>query len=240
MRYKGSFLGFSWNFLIPLFQLLVFWILFGAILGMGTTGDYPFAVFLFTGLLPWNFFANSITGGTASITSSSNLVKKIYFPLQILPQSKVLAELVAFLLSLIVLAVVLVVFGVGFSWHVVFLPMTILVELILISGLVYMCACGNVFYRDVTHIVGIIVMALFYLTPVLYSLEAVASSSSWATTLVKLNPMTGIITTYQNVLLEHRMPDWFWFGYSTVAALVLFVIGFGVFNRYKFRFEEEV
>jgi len=239
-RYKGSVLGFAWNFAIPLLQLLVFWALFGVILKVAPSGDYPFAVFLFTGLLPWNFVANSSIGGASSIIGNSNLVKKIYFPLQILPLSKVLAEFIALLLGMIVLAVVLIVFGVGISWQALLLPLVFLVMIVFIAGFVYLFACANVFYRDVGHILGIVVMAWMYLTPVLYPIETVSGKASWANVVIHLNPMTGVIDTFHRLLLDHQMPDWPWFGYSAAAAVIMFVAGFSVFNHYKFQFEEEV
>lgn len=239
-RYKGSVLGFAWNFAIPLLQLLVFWALFGVILKVAPSGDYPFALFLFTGLLPWNFLANSVAAGTGSILGNGNLVKKIFFPLQVLPLAKVLAEFIALLLGMLVLFSVLIIFGVGIDWHALLLPLPFVVQIVFIAGFVYLFSCANVFYRDVGHILTIVIMAWMYMTPVLYPVETVASTASWANLALHLNPMTGIITAYHSLLLDHTMPDWFWFGYSTAAAVILFFIGFSVFNRYKFQFEEEI
>lgn len=239
-RYKGSVLGFTWNFAIPLLQLLVFWALFGAILKVAPPGDYPFAVFLFTGLLPWNFLANGVAGGTTSILANATLVKKIYFPLQILPLSKVLAEFIALLLGMVVLAAVILIFGIGLSAYLILLPVVFVVQIVFIAGFVYLFACANVFFRDVGHILGIVILAWMYLTPVLYPVTIVADKAAWADTVIHLNPMTGIITSYHRLILDHQMPDWFWLGYSALVAVVLFVIGFSVFNRYKFQFEEEV
>lgn len=241
-RYKGSILGFAWNFTIPLLQLLVFWVLFGIIVRVQLPegSNYPFAVFLFCGLLPWNFLAESMIAGTGSITGSSNLVKKIYFPLQVLPMAAVLSRLVSLLLGMVVLAVVVLAFGIGFSWHLLLLPLPLLVQMVLVSGFAYLFACANVFYRDVQHIVGILVMAWMYVTPILYPISMVQERSSWASTLINLNPATGIITAYQSIILDHRQPDWPWLGYSLALGVLVFAVGFSIFNRYKFRFEEEV
>ncbi|RJQ43029.1 MAG: ABC transporter permease [Gaiellales bacterium] len=239
-RYKGSILGFAWNFAIPLLQLLVFWILFGIIVRVDPPGDYPFALFLFTGLLPWNFLANSMTSGSMSIVGNANLVKKIYFPLQVLPLTSVLSQFISLLLGMIVLGVVVLAFGVGLSqWLLLLLPVFV-VQLVFTAGLAYLFACTNVFYRDVEHILGIVVMAWMYVTPILYPISYVLGKAAWADTAIHLNPMTGIITAYQAVILDHRAPDWPWFGYSAAVAAALFVIGFSLFNRYKTRFEEEV
>ncbi len=239
-RYKGSVLGFAWNFAIPLLQLLVFWILFGIIVRVAPPGDYPFAIFLFTGLLPWNFFAGSLLGGSGSVLANANLVKKIYFPLQILPLTTVLAELVTLLLSLVILAAVVLVFGIGFSWYLILLPIPIIIQFIICYGLASFFACANVFYRDVGHIMGIVVMAWMYLTPVLYPLQLVADKAAWANVAIHLNPLTGIITAYQQIILAHQPPDWPWLGYSLACAILAFLVGFYVFNHFKFQFEEEV
>jgi len=239
-RYKGSVLGFAWNFAIPLLQLLVFWVLFGVILKVAPSGDYPFAIFLFTGLLPWNFVANSVGGGAMAIVSNANLVKKIYFPLQILPLAKVLAEFIALLLGMIVLAAIILIFGVGFSLYDLLLPLPMAVLIIFMAGFVYLFACANVFYRDVGHILGIVVMAWMYVTPILYPVETVAGKAAWANAVIHLNPLTGVITSFHRLLLDHQMPDWIWLGYSAAVAVVMYVVGFSVFNRYKFQFEEEI
>lgn len=239
-RYKGSILGFAWNFAIPLLQLLVFWVLFGIIVRVEPPGDYPFAIFLFTGLLPWNFLANSMTSGAMSIVGNSNLVKKIYFPLQVLPLTSVLSQFISLLLGMFVLGVVVVAFGIGLSQWLLLLPLVFIAQMFFVTGLAYLFACTNVFYRDVEHILGIIVMAWMYVTPILYPISYVLGKAAWVDLAIHLNPMTGIITAYQSLILDHAPPDWFWFLYSSVVALVLFVIGFAVFNKYKFRFEEEV
>jgi ABC-2 type transport system permease protein len=239
-RYKGSVLGFAWNFTIPLLQLLVYWVLFGLIIKMQLSATYPFAVFLFTGLLAWNFLANSATGGAMAIVGNANLVKKIYFPLQVLPLTAVLSQFISLLLGMVVLGVVVIVFGVGVSWHLLLLPMVFAAQLVFTGGLAYLFAAGNVFYRDIEHILGIVVMAWMYVTPILYPISILDDKPAWAGLVMHLNPMTGIITAYQNMILDHTTPDWPWFGYSSAVALLVFVIGFKVFNRVKFRFEEEV
>lgn len=239
-RYKGSVLGFAWNFAIPLLQLLVFWLLFGIIVRVAPPGDYPFAVFLFTGLLPWNFLANSLMSGSMSIVGNANLVKKIYFPLQVLPLTSVLSQFISLLLGMIVLAVVVLVFGIGFSPWLLLLVLVLAVQLVFNAGLAYLFSCTNVFYRDVEHIIGIVVMAWMYVTPILYPISYVLGKTAWAGTAIHLNPMTGIITAYQSVILDHGAPDWPWFGYSAGVSVALFVVGFTVFNHYKYRFEEEV
>ena len=191
-RYKGSALGFAWNFLNPLLQLGVFWLLFGVVLGSRPrteTGEQAFAVFLFVGLLPWTFFSNSLILGAAAIVGNSAIVKKVRLPVQLLPAASVLSALVNFLLSLIVLFVVLAIFGPRHPEGLVYLPLLVLVELVLALGFAYLLAGLNVFYRDVEHILGIVLLAWYFLTPILFPI-AILANRPQELQLMYLNPMT--------------------------------------------------
>ncbi|HEY3218016.1 MAG TPA: ABC transporter permease [Candidatus Limnocylindria bacterium] len=238
-RYKGSVLGFGWNFLIPLLQLVVFWILFGVVLGTRPrteTGEQSYAVFLFVGLLPWTFFANSLQSGAAAIVSNATIVKKVRLPLQLLPAASVLSSLANFLLSLVVLFIVLVVFGPRHPEGVLWLPLLVAVQIVMNLGLAYLLSAFNVHFRDVEHILGIVLLAWYFLTPVLFPISILADKPR-ELLLLELNPMTGVIVGYQRALLDGLPPDWWTFGYSAIAALVLFAVGFAYFSRTKDDFE---
>jgi lipopolysaccharide transport system permease protein len=237
-RYKGSVLGFGWNFLIPLLQLLVFWILFGVLLDTRPrteTGVQSYAVFLFVGLLPWTFFANSLQSGAAAIVSNATIVKKVQLPLQLLPAASVLSSLANFLLSLVVLFIVLVVFGPRHPEGLLWLPLLIAVQIVMNLGLAYLLSALDVGFRDVEHILGVLLLAWYFLTPVLYPISVANDPSELF--LLQLNPMTGVIVGYQRALLDGLPPDWPVFGYSAAVAVVLFVIGFAYFRRAKDDFE---
>jgi ABC-2 type transport system permease protein len=240
-RYKGSVLGFGWNFLIPLLQLVVFWILFGVLLGTRPrteTGEQSYAVFLFVGLLPWTFFANSLQSGAASIVSNATIVKKVRLPLQLLPAASVLSSLVNFLISLVVLFVVLAVFGPRHPEGLLWLPLLVAAQIVMNLGLAYLLAALNVHYRDVEHILGIVLLAWYFLTPVLFPISILAAPGrELQLFLLELNPMTGVVVGYQRALLDGLPPDWWTFGYSAAAAIVLFVAGFAYFRHTKDDFE---
>lgn len=238
-RYKGSALGFAWNFVIPLLQLVVFWLLFGVLLQsrpVTVTGEKPFPIFLFVGLLPWTFFANSLLAGASSIVANGAIVKKVKLPVQLLPAASVLSALVNFLLSLIVLFVVLAVFGprnpVGILW----LPVLVAVQIVLNLGLAYLLAALTVFFRDVEHILGILLMAWYFLTPILFPI-ALVESRPRELLLLQLNPMTSVIVGYQRALLDGLPPDWPGLAYSLAFGLVAFAAGFAYFRRAKDDFE---
>ncbi|MGH2500706.1 MAG: ABC transporter permease [Candidatus Limnocylindria bacterium] len=238
-RYKGSALGFAWNFVIPLLQLVVFWILFGVLFGirpLTATGEQPYAIFLFVGLLPWTFFSNSLLAGASSIVANGAIVKKVRLPLQLLPAASVLSALANFLLSLVVLFGVLLVFGPRHPEGLAFLPLLVAIQIVLNLGLAYLLAALNVFFRDVEHILGVLVMAAYFLTPVLFPI-AILADRPRELFLIHLNPMTAVIVGYQRALLDGLPPEWAPLAYSAAFALAVFLLGFAYFRRARDDFE---
>lgn len=238
-RYKGSALGFAWHFVMPLAQLVVFWVLFGVLFGVRPrteTGEQPYAMFLFVGLLPWTFFATALQSGAASIVANGAIVKKVALPVQLLPASAVLSALVNFLLTLVVLFLVLAAFGPRHPEGLVYLPVLVLVQLVMGLGLAYLLAALNVFFRDVQHILAVLLMAWYFMTPVLFPVSIVADRPREAF-LLYLNPMTAVIVGYQRALLDGLPPEWGALAWSAAFGLVAFVVGFAYFNRAKDDFE---
>ena len=238
-RYKGSALGFAWHFVMPLSQLVVFWILFGVLFGVRprtVTGEQSYAIFLFVGLLPWTFFASALSSGAASIVANAAIVKKVALPVQLLPASAVLSALVNFLLTLVVLAVVLAAFGPRHPEGLIYLPVLALVQLVMALGLAYLLAALNVFFRDVQHILGVLLMAWYFLTPVLFPVSIVADRPQQLF-LLYVNPMTAVIVSYQRALLDGLPPEWLGLAWSAAFALLAFVVGFAYFERAKDEFE---
>ena len=183
-RYKGSFLGFLWTFLNPLLQLCVYSIVFSTILRAGIDKYY---LFLFVALIPWIFFSASVTGGATSIISQKEMVKKIYFPREVLPISVVTTNFVNMLLCFIVIFIVIIISGTPLN------PIALLclipvwiVEYILALGMAFLTSAVTVYMRDMEHILGIVVMAWQYLTPVLYSYDIIPDKYRF---LFNLNPI---------------------------------------------------
>jgi ABC-2 type transport system permease protein len=238
-RYKGSALGFAWNFLNPLLQLIVFWILFGVLLQtrpVTASGEQSFPIFLFVGLLPWTFFSSSLLGGAAAIVSNGAIVKKVRLPVQLLPAASVLSALANFGLSLVILLVVLALFGPRHPEGLLYVPLLIVIELVMALGFAYLLAALNVFFRDVEHILGIVLLAWYFLTPILFGI-AILANRPQELQLMYLNPMTAIIVGFQRALLDGLPPEWGPLGYSALFALVIFAIGFSYFRRVKDDFE---
>jgi len=194
-RYKGSFLGFGWNFAIPLLQLGVYWILFGVIFGsrpQTATGPKSFPIFLFVGLMPWTFFANSLSQGAAAIVANGAIVKKVRLPVQLLPAASVLSALANFLLSMVVVLLVLAIFGPRHLEGLLVLPLLVAIQLVLNLGFAYFLAAANVFFRDIEHILGVLLMAWYFLTPILFPISLLAGRPRELLGL-SLNSMTGVV-----------------------------------------------
>lgn len=244
-RYKGSLFGFAWNFLNPLLQLLVYYLLFGVLLkvrvvnAVGETPAYGYAIFLFVGLLPWTFFASAVQGGANSVLANGSLVKKVRIPLAILPAASNLSSLVNFALSLLVLAVVLVVAGVPVQPTLAVVPVLVAVQLLFSLGLAYFLAALAVFFRDVLHILGVLLTLWYFLTPVIFPLESFADRPR-EYLLLHLNPMTPLIGGYQRAILDGIQPEWAWVLYSLAFAVLALLIGFSFYRRTSPAFEEEL
>ncbi len=234
-RYKGSFLGFLWTFLNPLLQLCVYSIVFSTILKAGIDKYY---LFLFVALIPWIFFSASITGGSTSIISQKEMVKKIYFPREVLPISVVTTNFVNMLLCFIVIFAVIIISGTPLN------PLALLclipvwiVEYILALGMAFFTSAVTVYMRDMEHILGIVVMAWQYLTPVLYSYEIIPEQYRF---LFNLNPMTHVINAYRTILYDHTVPDLSTLISALIMGFVVLIVGWIVFSKLKKRFAEEL
>lgn len=243
-RYRGSLLGFFWSFLNPLCLMLVYVLVFSVYLRVPMEN---YAVFLFTGLLPWLWFASSLGHATGVIVGSGALVKRILFPAEILPLVSVLANLVNMLLSLPLLFLFLLVFGVRPGPVLAFLPLLVLLQLLLTAGLAFALAALNVHLRDIEQILSNGLVLLFFLSPILYPVDAVPRTLALGETLTIplrplyfLNPVAGLIQSYQNILFFGREPHWIHLGMVAACAAVLFWGGYWVFDRLRDGLAEEV
>ena len=244
-RYKNSSLGFIWSLLNPLGMMLVFTIVFGFLMPDVRVEKYP--LFLLTGLLPWNFFQASINAGLYSVVGSSNLVKKVYFPREVLPIATVLSQLVNFLLAFAVLFVALIVFQASFSPWLWTLPFVILIQTVFSTGVVLVLGTLNVFYRDTAMIMEVVMLAWFFLTPVVYSVALLPETivlGGFTVPLQRLvyilNPMASLIAIYRDLLYWGYRTDVDFFIRTALTAIAVFAFGYWFFLRYSDRFGEEL
>lgn len=234
-KYKGSVLGFFWTFLNPLLQLCVYTLVFSTIMRNGIEDYY---LFLFVALIPWIFFSTSLSGGASCIMSQQEMVKKIYFPREVLPISLVTSQFVNMLLSFIVVFAVLLISGKGINLIAIcYLPIIMCVEYIFALGIAFIVGSLTVYLRDLEYIVAIIVMAWQFLSPVLYSVEQVPEQLTW---LLMLNPMAPIITAYRDILYYGKRPELLTLSHAFVLGTIVLVIGAIIFRKLEKHFVEEL
>ena len=244
-RYKNSALGFVWSLLNPLGMMLVFTIVFGFLMPDVRVEKYP--LFVLCGLLPWNFFSASVNAGLYSVVGSGNLVKKVYFPREVLPIATVLSQLVNFLLAFAVLFAALLVFQANFSSWLWTLPFVILIQTIFSTGIVLVLSTLNVFYRDTAMITEVVMLAWFFLTPVVYSVALLPETITVLGVAIPLqrlvyifNPMASLLAIYRDLLYWGYRTDVDFFVRTAVTAIGVFAFGYWFFLRYSDRFGEEL
>ncbi len=234
-RYKGSVLGFFWTFLNPLLQLAVYTVVFTKFFPSNIDKYY---IFLFVGLIPWLFFNTSLAGGASSVVSQESLVKKIYFPRLVLPISFVTSAFVNMLLTFIVIFAVLIFSGYGINVKILWaLPVVMFVEYLLALGIAMLSSALTVYFRDLEYILGIVSMAWMYVTPVLYDVSVIPEEYK---ALVYLNPMTGIILCYKDILYYKQLPQLKMMGIAFAMGIGFLIIGYVCFNLLQKRFVEEL
>ena len=234
-RYKGSVLGFLWMFLNPLLQLAVYTVVFSTIMRMGIEQFY---LFLFVALVPWIFFSTCLRAVTTVIFSQQDMVKKIYFPREVLPLAFTVSQFINMLLSFIVIFVVIFCSGRVISAAALpYLPLIMLEEFFLALGVVYFVSALNVYFRDLEHILGIVSMAWMYLTPILYPIDMVPEQyGSW----FYFNPMTPIIIAYRDILYYGQAPHMHILVQSAVMGIIILIMGQAAFAKLQMHFAEEL
>ncbi len=244
-RYKNSVLGFVWSLLNPLAMMLVFTVVFGVLWPNQQVKNFP--IFLLCGLLPWNFFSASVVSSINSVLANGNLVKKVYFPREILPIAAVLAQLVNFLLALVVLFAALLIVRTNFSPWLWTLPLIILIQTCFSLGIGLVLSTLQVFYRDTQLVMEVVMLAWFFLTPVFYTARQLpATYELWGyeipvqRVLYILNPMASLINVYRDLLYNGYRTDIDFFVRTTLTALLALAFGYWFFTRYSDRFGEEV
>lgn len=233
-KYKKSFLGVFWSFLNPLFQLLIYALVFPFILG-NTIENYT--VFLIIALMPWTFFNSTIVQSAACIVNNAGIVKKVYFPREILPISVSTSNLINFLITQVIVFVALLISGVGISKSIIIFPIIVIIQYLLQLGLAFVFSAITVYIRDVEYIINIFLMLLFYLCPIVYDPSMIPDN---LLPLFKLNPMFHIITLYRTILYDRQIPSFISICELFLVCLVILFLGYLIFKKLKKRFAEEL
>jgi lipopolysaccharide transport system permease protein len=233
-RYKGSVLGFLWTFINPLLLLLVYTVVFSTIMRINI--DH-YTVFLFIGLLPWIYFQTSVQNSSNVIVRNANLIKKIYFPREVLPISVVLGGLANYLFGLIILIPALYIAGLSLTWNVIYFPFILLIQTVLILSVALIVSSLTVYFRDLEHILSIIIMAWFYLTPVIYPTTFIPLDYQ---KYFHLNPLKPIIEAYQSIFYYQVPPDIKALMGIFIYSIVFLIFSAFIFEKLNKRFAEEV
>lgn len=233
-RYKQSFLGVLWSFLNPLLQLLVYSIVFGALLA---GGDDTYYIYVCVGLIPWTFFTTTVTAGTLSVIINDNIVKKVYFPREILPISSVISGAINFLISTIIILAFVLISGIGFTKFILLYPAILLIQCILLLGISFILSAITIYIRDLEHIISVFLMAAFYITPIVYKLDQMPENLR---IIMQLNPMTHIINAYRDIFYYQQMPNMKNLVILFVISFVLMIVGYFIFKKLQKGFAEEL
>lgn len=233
-KYKNSFLGVLWSFLNPLLQIAVYALVFPFIL-KNTQDNY--VIFLCCGLIPWAFFSTTISRSAFTMVENGNIIKKVYFPREILPISVVTSETVNFLISTIIIIVFVIFGGIGLSKYIMLYPIVLLAQYLLLIAISLIVSSISIYIRDMQHLIGVALQLLFYAAPIVYTPESIPEQFKW---ILKCNPMTYIISGYRNIFYNQTMielkPLLILIGCSVVAC----VIGYIIFNKLQKGFAEQL
>jgi len=244
VRYRSPALGFLWAILVPLIMVFIFKFVFSTIIKTRVEG-FPFFIYLMTAIFPWSYFSTSVNSATECILSNRELIKKTYFPRQVIPVSEVIASLINFIPALLVMLLILALFRMPFTFLLLLVPLILFLQTILTIGLALIVSSLHVVLRDVKYIVQLLLMAWLYLSPGFYSLSNVASISDRFLGIYTLNPLVGLFILYRAAFLKgyaqtlpaainiYAVSAW-----TVMVCVVVLLLGLLVFKRYEAHFPD--
>lgn len=236
VRYKQTALGASWAIIQPLMTMIVFSIFFGKLGKMASDG-LPYPIFTFAALVPWTLFANGLTQGTSSLVGSSNLIKKVYFPRLIIPTATVLAGVIDFMISFVVLLILMFVYNITPTINILWLPAFLLLTLITSLGISLWLSALNVEYRDVKYVIPFLTQLWLFATPIAYPSSLL--SEPWRT-IYGINPMVGVVEGFRWALLGTNTQPGYMVLVSSIVAIFLLISGAFYFRRMERTFADMV
>jgi lipopolysaccharide transport system permease protein len=227
VRYSQSVLGAAWAILQPLSFTIITTLVFSILLRV-PSNDVPYPIFVYSGLLPWMFFANSLSGAIPSVADNFNLVSKVNFPREVLPLSIIIVGFIDFLFAASIFIILMVIYQVHVGFAVLLLPLLLLIQLILILGISLFAGAINVFYRDVRFVIPLVLQLLMYLSPIFYSKDVIPNEFK---PIYFLNPMATLIDSYRRILFFNQMPDWTYLGLAALISTLVLVLAYRYFKK---------
>jgi ABC-type polysaccharide/polyol phosphate export permease len=236
LRYKQTAMGFGWALLTPLLNTVIFSIIFMRVAPLDTPVPYP--IFVYCGMLSWNFTASALRFAVTSLTANTNLVTKVYFPREIFPFSAVAVSLVDFLVASTVLVAMMIYYRIPPTSALLLLPLVMAVQAIFTLAISLLLAMANLFYRDVKYLFEVVLTVWMFASAIVYPLESVRGGLLGLG--LSLNPMTSIVDAYRHVILYGTAPPLVSFASVTILSVVLLPAVWLLFHRSEFRFAEHI
>ena len=239
-RYRGSALGFLWSFINPLLLLLIYSFVFTTVMPNNVEGVQPYALFMFCGILPWNWFSTSLSDASGSLIAGGNLIKKVLFPAEVLPLVSVLTNMMHFFLGLPILIAFLVIYRrPPDAWDLVWFPIAVLVQLVFTAALALIVSALAVHFRDIRDILANVLTLWFFATPIIY--PWFQPNVQRFRMLFNLNPFTHLAVSYQEILFFNGpIGHWRWLVALGAGSMALFIAAFWLFDRLRDSFAEAV
>jgi ABC-type polysaccharide/polyol phosphate export permease len=229
LRYRRSVLGYAWSLIYPLMTIGIMTLVFSQAMGFDSRSNY--VLYVFAGLLPWNFLVNGFWGAGAAIINNESVLRKIYLPKLIFPVSVTLARFLDFLFNLVALFLIVSLISFRPSWSLLALPLAVIILFVFTSGITIGLSAVNVYIRDTTHLVSVLMQFGFYLTPIIYDVNRMEKMPEKYKLVFELNPMTHIIRLFQEIIAHGQMPSGEKWALAAAIATAAMVIGYGIFAK---------
>ena len=236
VRYKQTVLGVAWSVIRPVLTTIIFTVLFSRIAKLDNPGDAPYALMVFAGMLPWQFFSNALSESSNSLVGNANLITKVYFPRMIIPASSVITSLVDLGISFCIMLIMFAIYGYLPSWHIIFFPVFVLLAFTCAFGIGLYLTAVNVKYRDFRYIIPFIVQFGLYVSPV--GFNSFVINDKWRM-LYSLNPMVGVIDGFRWCLLGDPM-HWRSFIVSVAMTIGFLWVGVYYFRKMERTFADDI
>ncbi len=235
-RYKQSVLGYFWVIINPLAQMLVMSFVFSRIFARADLG-VPYPLFLFTALLPWTLFSNSLSSAAGALVGNAGLLSKIYFPREILVLSTIMAKVVDFLFSSLILLGMMIFYQRGINFNILWFIPIFFIQILFTYGLSLFFSALNLFYRDIQYLLNLLILTWMYLTPIMYNAEIFPERYRW---IFQINPMAVIVNAYREVILNGRPPNFFSLSIALFLSLFICFFSFKLFKKLEGQFADSV
>lgn len=238
-RYLGSSIGFFWTVITPLLELITYTFVFHAIIGVEFgevgTGWAHYALFLFCGMVTWMSFSDGLSRCSSVIVEHGHLVKKVNFPMIVLPGHVIASGVLNQFIRIGVLLTASMVVGQGISWMLIFVPILVFIQAMMTLGMGLLLACAGVYFRDTIHWINAILLMWMFITPIFYPADALAETFNLV---LQLNPMSHVVGVYRQLILNHTLPDPRSMVIICVIAGLSLVVGHSVFHHHRHRFAD--